>query len=83
MKLFSVFDSKASTFCIPFVSQNDSTALRDFAHAASDRNLEIGKYPTDFSLFRIGSFDKTTGVVVPEATPVSLGVAASLINFEG
>lgn len=83
MVIYSVFDSKAVTFCMPFVSPNDATALRDFGNAATDRSLEIGKYPTDFTLFRIGSFDKQTGIVKPETTPVSLAVASSLINFEG
>lgn len=82
MNLYSVFDSKSRIFCNPFVSHNDQTALRDFARAAIDPSLEIGKYPSDFSLHLIGSFDRQTGFLTPESTPINLGLAASLINFD-
>lgn len=81
--LYSVFDSKTGVFCRPFIHQNDASALRDFAHAARDPDVNIGKYPEDFSLFRVASFSFRTGEVVAEPTPVSLGVAISLIKQEG
>lgn len=78
--LYSVFDSKTGVFCRPFIHLNDQSALRDFAHAASDPEVNIGKYPEDFSLFRVATFCFRTGAIVPEPTPVSLGVAISLIK---
>jgi len=83
--IYSVFDSKAQTFCRPFFSNNDQTAMRDFASAANDHNLDIGRHPTDFTLFRLGSFQDVTGLITIEATPVSLGLASSFVTipFEG
>jgi len=78
--LYSVLDTKTGVFCRPFTAINDQFALRDFAHAANDLSTNVGRYPTDFSLFRVGMFDFSTGFVVPESSPVCLGVAATLVK---
>lgn len=82
MCLYSVFDSKTGVFCNPFCAVNDNSALRDFAYAARDPDTNIGKYPTDFSLFRLGNVSLVTGVLTPDPSPISLAVASSLLNSE-
>jgi len=77
--MFSVYDSKATAYCVPFASVNLSTALRDFAFAANDPSSEINRHPLDYSLFQIGLFDDETGVLTPQ-TPLNLGMAAQFIN---
>nr|QJB21640.1 MAG: nonstructural protein [Microvirus sp.] len=57
LDIFSVFDAKAKTFCTPFFSSNISTATRAFAHAANDKTTDIGRYPSDFTLYHIGTFN--------------------------
>nr|QJB19493.1 MAG: nonstructural protein [Microvirus sp.] len=79
---YSVWDSKSRSFCNPFSAHNDQCAIRDFAYAASDPTTDICKYPTDYTLFKIGSFDFESGALTVEETPVSLGLASSMINFD-
>jgi hypothetical protein len=80
--VYSVFDAKSQSFCNPFISQNDQTALRDFSYVSNDITTEIGRHPSDFSLFRVASFCFETASVTPEATPINLALAATLVRGE-
>lgn len=77
--MFTVFDAAAKTFCIPFFSENISTAMRAFAYAANDPHSEISKYPADYTLFHFGTFDHNT-CTIEQITPVSLANALTLVN---
>lgn len=67
--VYSVFDRKAAVFARPFVAPNDAMALRSYAAALQDPSTELHKFPEDFSLHRLGSFDDDTGQLVAQ-TPV-------------
>lgn len=71
---FTVYDTKSCIFGNPFTSQNKMTALRDFQAAAADPQSQISKYPEDFILFEIGTFDEDKGVL-NSALPINLGSA--------
>lgn len=73
--VYSVFDSKSRTFCNPFVSINQFTALRDFRSASNDPASDIAKYPEDFTLYQLASFDDESGLLAPEPQAVNLGMA--------
>jgi len=74
--VYSVYDHKACAFSNPFVAPNDNVALRSFHQAANDENSEISKYPNDYSLFKLGSFNDETGSLSP-ITPCENLVTAS------
>lgn len=78
--IFSVFDSKSESFMPPFFSATPASAMRSFATAANDPTHEFNKYGVDFTLFLIGEWDAFTGKLVPEDTPKSLALAASLVE---
>ena len=75
MRVFSVYDSKAESYGMPFVQKTSGEALRGFATASNDPSLAIGKYPEDFTLFEIGVWDETRGIMTPHDAHVSLGKA--------
>lgn len=61
-------------FMTPTLEQNDAVALRNFAMACdfSKRDVSLMAHkPSDFSLFRIASFDSETGVLSP-IVPIEL-----------
>lgn len=62
VKIFSVFDKKARSFCTPFYMPNVETAVRAFHQAANDKSIDVGRYPADFDLFMLGTFNDETGV---------------------
>lgn len=80
--LYAVFDKKAEVFCQPYVSQNDSTAIRDFEHAATDDHMDIGRYPADFDLYFLGVFDDQLGTISTEGMRHFLANASQFIKLE-
>lgn len=73
--VFAVFDSKGKYFKSPFMMRSKGEAIRAFSDIANDKEHEICKHASDFTLFHLGSFDFETGKYTNEITPVSLGVA--------
>lgn len=63
-----VQDRKSELFASPMVFVNDADAIRNFADAVNreDANSMIYLHPDDYDLFRIGTFDDSDGVLVPE-----------------
>lgn len=85
VKLFSVFDSKASFFGQPFVDQSEASAIRNFADACADGSNPANlwhKHPEDFSLFQVGEFDNLSGEMIP-CLPKSLVTASALVSLNG
>lgn len=80
MKVFSVYDSKSESYCKPIFAEARGLALRSFSEAAAKDDTEIGKYPSDFTLFELGDFDVRTAKFELHTTPVSLGVALEFIS---
>lgn len=74
-KLFSVYDSKALIYHAPFTMQSAANALRAFTETSLDQRTEICKYPADFSLFEIGTFDDSSGLVEIHSSKLNLGTA--------
>lgn len=54
-----------STFMTPTVDQNDSVAVRNFAHAIMTSGSVISSHKEDFELYKIGEYDNETGFIVP------------------
>lgn len=59
----SVFDRKAGVYARPFVTPNKAMARRSFEAARQDSSTELSKFPEDFSLHVLGSFNDETGEV--------------------
>lgn len=74
--IYSVFDSKAAAFLPPFFVHNDAIAQRAFSEGANDPTHPFFKHPADYTLFRIGDFNDTTGQVVALDVNVNLGHSA-------
>ena len=76
--MFSVFDSKAEAFLPPMFFPTRGVAIRAFSQAAADGEHDFCKYPDDYSLFELGSFDPSTAVFACHVAPVNLGTASAL-----
>lgn len=63
--LYAIRDAK-NTFLAPLCDSNDSSAVRNFDIACKAPDSMIRRYPADFSLWCIGSYDTETGDIVPE-----------------
>jgi len=74
--VYSVFDSKASVFAVPFTSVNNLTAIRDFSRAANDPQSDLARFPEDYFLYQVATFDDNSGLISPVQL-VNLGSASS------
>lgn len=67
MMLYSVRDLKVGKYGIPFIMDNDMTAIRSFLLSLADvtHPSPMTAFPMDFELFQVGEFDFVTGQVIP------------------
>lgn len=59
--IFTVFDIKAGAYLRPFFSLTAGTAVREFATELNNPESNFAKYPEDFHVVELGSFDDSTG----------------------
>lgn len=75
--IYTVHDIKANTYGVPLNFANNVEALRSFEQAVKDPNTTIAKYPSDYNLVHIGSYDPFSGVITPTSEKVILVNAAN------
>jgi len=78
VNVYSIFDGKSAAFSMPFYCINDAVATRSVRELADDPATQIGRHASDFSLYRLGTFDNETATFHNEVPPVLLGTAASI-----
>jgi hypothetical protein len=64
---YAVYDRKAEMYSQPFLEIKDGTAIRAVQDIViNNKDHPFAKHPSDFSLFRLGIFDETTGEITGE-----------------
>ncbi len=63
VNLYCIFDDKAKMYNKPFAFVNDQVATRAAMDILTDGDSEIRNYPTDFSMFKLGTYDDTTAQI--------------------
>lgn len=64
VKLYAVKDNKASAYLEPFTCANDAVASRAFAQRCNDSNTVFYKFPQDFDLYEIGTYDQESSNII-------------------
>lgn len=65
MKLYAVRDVKADAFMTPMAIPTEGLALRAFEEACLHPKSDVARYPQDYMLFEIGTYDPNSGLVTP------------------
>jgi hypothetical protein len=65
MKLnaYTIYDVAAGTYMRPWFAGSDGEALRGFKDVCADANHPVGQHPEDYTLYRCGTFNDTTGTL--------------------
>ena len=63
MKIFTIYDSKATAYLQPFFSKTEQTAVRDVTTIVNEPNSNFNLHAEDFSLFTIGKYDEDSGKI--------------------
>lgn len=61
MSICAIYDNKTGTYTPPFYVRHPGQAERWFLAQAMDNTSDINKFPADYSLMALGTFDDTTG----------------------
>lgn len=78
MRVFATFDVKAASYGRPMFLSTAGLATRMFVEACADPKSELAKYPADYSLFEIGSYDPATGVLEGMTPKVIMTASAAM-----
>lgn len=71
MNLYSIYDRVSGIYSCPLLMDNDGVAKRHFPYICKSQP-QFQMYPDDLELYRLGSYDNTSGAIVPEEKPVFL-----------
>lgn len=63
--IFAAYDSRVKAFMAPFTALHVGQVHRSWEETCNDGKSLMSKHPADFSLYQVGEFDETTGVVTP------------------
>lgn len=77
--MYSVYDKKGQTYAAPFTEIKDGTAIRAMQDLmSSNPNHPFSRYPEDFELVRVGTFNELDASVSDE--PQGLVIQFSAIG---
>jgi hypothetical protein len=80
LNVYSIFDSAAKAYTSPFFMHNDGLAIRAFQdNVNAEQENNISKHPDQFTLFKIGEFDDSTGEIKTDLVK-SLGTGLEYKN---
>lgn len=69
LELFTIYDSKSKSYGIPMLEKNKDVLVREILNQFQDINFQSKALllnAEDYSVFRIGFFDKSTGVLTSQ-----------------
>lgn len=78
--LYSIFDCKAEAYLPPFLATNDQVATRMVAATANNSASDLHNFAADYTLFRIGIWDESAGLIHMEAANINIGSVQSILN---
>lgn len=63
LKVFAVYDVKSASYGQPHFIASTGLALRTFGEVCLNPESPLFKYPQDFALYEIGTWDPSSGVL--------------------
>ena len=65
LQVYSVYDHKTEVFHAPNYFHNDGHALRELSMVLGKPNTAFTQYPEDFSIYQVGTFEDSKGLLQP------------------
>jgi len=83
INMYSVYDSKAKAYALPWFADNHEVAIRAFSTKINRKDNELSMHPEDYTLFCVGSFDTQTAELTPLVPNDTLGKAIEYVSKNG
>jgi len=72
-KIFSIYDQKAYAYLPPFTLPTAAMAERTFMDCVNASDHAFGRNPADYTLFELGTYDDTKGLISPYEVVRTIG----------
>lgn len=79
--MYSIYDKAAGAYLPPFFMANDALAMRAFSTLVNDPGHLFHAEPSDFLLYRHGSFDQSLGTMETQDEPKKIATGLSCIKL--
>lgn len=63
MNIYATYDKAAQAFVNQFFDKHHGSVIRGFQDALNNKETDVGRHPTDFELYYLGSLDTDSGEV--------------------
>ncbi len=80
LKMFSIRDAKSEIFTNPFYKATHGEAERDFRTTVNNDKTTLNRYPEDFDLYYLGTYDDNTGFTASLDTPQHIIKAVQVLE---
>lgn len=80
MLVFAVFDAAAEAFLPPIFFNTKGQAIRVFRDACNAEDHDFARHAADYTLFHIGMYDPSKGLLKPLDAPDSMGNALQFVE---
>lgn len=74
-KVFAIYDSKAEAHLPPFTSLTTAVAIRQFQATVANLESDFARFPADYTLFELGTWDQLDGQIQMYEAKMNLGTA--------
>ncbi|AXL15305.1 nonstructural protein [Microviridae sp.] len=64
--IYTIYDTKAEAFSLPFYYMHDGQALRTCQDWINNPETPYAKHPEDYTLFKAGQYDENTGTITQD-----------------
>lgn len=79
MNVYSLLDVKLREYGPLVLANNDASVRRALCDGIPGSGGTVAKYPEDFNLMLLGTFDVETGMMVPEVVPLLVDNVAVIL----
>lgn len=62
---YSLFDTKSLVYYTPWFAPTQGAAVRILSDLVNDPQTSVGRHPSDYVLYRIGTYDDAKGAFAP------------------
>lgn len=81
MLVVTVYDRASEAFNMPQFVPTAAAAIRGFAaEVNNEQNRMLNEHPEDFDLYRLGTFDQSTGLIEVDNAPSVIARAQDLVE---
>lgn len=81
-KVYSILDRVSRGYGPLFTCNTDEEAIRTVRQAALSCKSNLSQFPNDFTLYRVGVFDSSCGVLSAVPVPVLVCDVSNIVNVE-